>query len=181
MPQQNKLTRAVLHQVQDHLRCGNINKAKSLGFNEEELKVIRKLSSFQIDNIAASGLSVVRVEIDHPMFITLISRINDDEDREKQIDELLFLGASGEMMSEFFALSSIEVATRRSLLGIVSKKGRRVALYNNEKVGAEIYHAWVEKAKDPKCRHDLDALVYIAKNFNYGLAEIWGLVKSWCD
>lgn len=177
----NRVTRALLVQVQDHLKQGNINKAKSLGFTDDELRIVSRLSSSQIESISSSGLSVVRLEIDHNNFKSLINRVQEDEDREQLADQMLLLGASGLMMNDFFGLSSSEVASRRILLGITSKRGRRQALYNDEAAEKEMYQFWVSVAKNKKEKYDSDALIRLSNKFGKDLSEVWGLVKTWCD
>jgi len=177
----NRVTRALLVEVQNHLKQGNFNKVKSLGFTDDELRIVSRLSSSQIDSISSSGVSVVRLEIDHNNFKSLIARVKEDENREQLIDQMLFLGASGQMMNDFFGLSSSDVASRRVLLGITSKRGRRQALYNNEAMEKEMYQFWVSVAKNKKDKYDHDALISLSNKFGKDLSEMWGLVKTWCD
>jgi hypothetical protein len=177
----NSVTRALLVHVQENLKQGNINKAKSYGFSDEELRLVSNLSSSQIDSISSSGLSVVRLEIDHPNLKSLIGRVEEDEGREQLVDKMLFLGASGSMMNDFFGMSTSEVATRRILLGITSKRGRRPALYNNAEYEGDMYQRWIKVSKNKKDKYDTEALICLSEEFKKDLSEVWGLVKTWCD
>ncbi|CBV43916.1 DUF2857 domain-containing protein [Halomonas elongata] len=176
------LTLAVLNQAIGYLREGNMRRARALGFSDDELRELRRLSATDIEALSCDGPAVCRLTVDHEMLLIVMQRLIEDQDRETRIDRCLTLGASVTMMSTFFGLTGNDCATRRSLLGLPSRQGRLAM--PEEAVEHDAWHRWqsiCETPDQPRATEDLHGMMTLAEETQIPLAVIWHLVKAWAE
>ena len=177
------LNHALLNQALGYVREGNMRRARSLGFNDEELRELRRMSATELDALASEGAVICRLAVDHSMLMARIYRLTQDQDRESQIDRCLELGASVQMMADFFGLTGNDCSTRRALLGLESRQGRLAQPPEDEEHAA--WHRWqaiCPHASDPqRAAVDLQGMMALAEETRIPLAVIWHLVKSWAS
>lgn len=104
-----------------NIKEGNIHPCLKMGFSEEQLKAINNLSIDEIMDISNSVVSFAKVEINHETFWKLLAIAQANTQQRQIIDRALLLGASIEMLHQYFGLSTSEVSARRQLLGIEEK------------------------------------------------------------
>ncbi|MGR3807809.1 DUF2857 domain-containing protein [Pasteurella testudinis] len=180
MQNNNSLNQAILTQILNNLREGNIKPCLRLGFSEDELKEINQLSFDEIYDMTHTHVPFATVTINHEVFwkMVTLARVNSEERRI--IDRALMLGASIQMLNSYFGLTTSEVSSRRHLLGKEEPMGRKPAASEEQQEAA--WHLW-QIHKNPLDDHNtlagLEALMLIAEETDINLTEVWKLVTSW--
>lgn len=176
----SSLTHAILHQAIAFIRDGNMRRARALGFSDEELRELRRMTATDIDAISSDGPVVCRLAVDHEVLLVLIRRLTQDQDRDAMIDRALTLGASVQMMSEYFGLTGNDCSTRRQLLGLPSRQGRLAM--PGESAEHDAWHRWQQITDDPKVERslgDISGMMVLAEETGIPLAVVYTLIKRW--
>ncbi|EPC00564.1 hypothetical protein L861_06400 [Litchfieldella anticariensis FP35 = DSM 16096] len=173
------LNHALLTQVMALLREGNMRKALALGFSEDELRTLRRMRASEIESLACTGRVFARFSVDHQALKGILSRLDEDQDRESLIDRCLRLGASVSMMGTFFGLTTNDCASRRQLLGIEPRQGRLAMPSEGQEHDA--WERWQHIAPDPRDAEDVQGMITLASETGLPLAVIWHLVKQWAE
>lgn len=174
------VTLAILRQAITYVREGNMRRARALGFNDDELRELRRLSATDIDALATSNPVVCRLSVDHDLLAGVFRRLSSDMDREKTIDRCLELGASVLMMSSFFGLTGNDCSTRRALLGLESRQGRVAMPPESEEHDA--FRRWQDisaATNAPDAVDDIQGMIVLCEETCIPLGVVWQLVKNW--
>ncbi|RCV86893.1 DUF2857 domain-containing protein [Billgrantia montanilacus] len=175
------LTHALLAQAIGYVREGNMRRARALGFSDDELRELRRMSATDLASLASDGPAVCRLSVDHEMLLAIMRRLTQDQDRELQIDRCLALGASVQMMGDFFGLTGNDCSTRRSLLGLETRQGRLAMPAEEDEHDA--WHRWQQIAQEPqdpqRAPEDIRGMMVLAEETGIPLAVVWHLVKAW--
>ncbi|MEZ2743761.1 DUF2857 domain-containing protein [Halopseudomonas bauzanensis] len=174
------VTLAILRQAITYVREGNMRRARALGFNDDELRELRRLSATDIDALATSNPVVCRLSVDHDLLAGVFRRLSSDMDREKTIDRCLELGASVLMMSSFFGLTGNDCSTRRALLGLESRQGRVAMPPESEEHDA--FRRWQDisaATTAPDAVDDIQGMIVLCEETSIPLGVVWQLVKNW--
>ena len=176
------VTLAILRQAITYVREGNMRRARALGFNDEELRELRRLSATDIDALATSNPVVCRLSVDHDLLGGVFRRLSSDMDRERTIDRCLELGASVQMMSSFFGLTGNDCSTRRALLGLESRQGRVAMPTETEEHDA--FRRWQDISAAPTApdaADDIQGMIVLCEETCIPLGVVWQLVKTWAQ
>ncbi|MCE8014096.1 DUF2857 domain-containing protein [Billgrantia desiderata] len=175
------ISQAVIWTAIQHLRDGNVRRAKALGFTDDELRELRRMSATELDELAHDAHAVCRIALDHTMLLAKIRRITADKNREAQIERALRLDASTEMMTRWFGMSGNDCATRRILLGLVAKQGRRPEPTESEEHDA--WQRWQGITPQPddleRSLADISGMMTLADETGLSLSVLYGLIKRW--
>ena len=98
------------------------------------------------------------------------------------IDRMLRLGASNDMVSEFFGLTHQEVALRRRMLNLCPRKGRRPVLTEGQE--SALWEQWRSRMKARGIAlHDQAAMLNVAMDLaeahSLPLSVIWNAIREW--
>lgn len=163
-----------------NIKEGNIHPCLKMGFSEEQLKAINNLSLDEIMDISNSVVSFAKVEINHETFWKLLAIAQANTQQRQIIDRALLLGASIEMLHQYFGLSTSEVSARRQLLGIEEKMGRKAAASDEESTHIwEIWQRYKQRMESLDSQEGLERLCLIAEEGNMNLTVVWKLVSEW--
>lgn len=173
------ITLAILRQAIRYVREGNMRRARSLGFTDDELRELRRLSAIDVDALALDSPVICRLSIDHTLLQGIFKRVSSDIDRERTIDKCITLGASVQMMTRFFGLTGNDCSTRRVLLGLTTRQGR-VAM-PDEETEIQAFHKWQEISLEPTRIDDLPGMMALAEETGLSLNIVWQLVKNWAQ
>lgn len=174
------LNQAVIAQALHDLRNGQLRKAKSMGFQDEDLEALKHPAMASI--LANTNISWCSVAINRDVLRRLL-RQTDDLFREiGEVDRLLRLGASSDIISRFYGLTHQEVAVRRAAIGMPKRKGRHHVL--TEQQDAALWEAWSEKIKKQGIPlHDDTAMLALAADLaeamSLPLSVIWSSIRGW--
>lgn len=176
------VTLAILRQAITYVREGNMRRARALGFNDEELRELRRLSATDVDALATSNPVVCRLSVDHDLLGGVFRRLSSDMDREITIDRCLELGASVHMMYSFFGLTGNDCSTRRALLGLETRQGRLAM--PPETAEHDAFRRWQEICMAPadiRAAEDIQGMIVLSEETSIPLGVIWQLVKNWAQ
>lgn len=140
------LNLSILHMVHNSIIQGKINSLIEMGFTLEQLQRMKELSYAQIAHIADSKVPLISVHINTQMFDTLLARAQEHEDRLQLIDKSISLGASIEVLSKYFGLSTADISCSRKLKELSISKGRLRKPDENEK--KIIWEQWLSRKSD---------------------------------
>lgn len=174
------LNQAVIAQVLHDLRNGQLRKARSLGFSDEDLEALKNPATASV--LANAGISWCSVAVNRHVMRNLVGQVKDVERETLEVDRLLRLGASTELITRFFGLSHQEIGFRRAVLGLAGRKGRHPVL--TEQQDADLWEAWsAELKKRDVAKGDETAMLTVAADLaeatEIPLAVIWSAIQGW--
>lgn len=171
---------ALFNQALVFIREGDMRRARSLGFSDEELQRLSRLRASEIESLVHEFPAVARFELDHATFEAALRRIDRDQDRDGTVDLCIRHGASVQMLMAFFGLTPNDCSVRRTLLGVPSRQGRLPM--PEEAVEHDAWHRWQTISEDPlspSAADDIQGMLVLAEETGLPLAVIWALIKQW--
>lgn len=115
MPDPHPLNQAVIAQALHDLRNGQLRRAKSMGFDDTALEALKHPAMASL--LANATVKWCSVSVNQEVLHHLLSQVNDVTREIEEIDRLLRLGASTELISKFYGLTHQEIALRRDVIG----------------------------------------------------------------
>src|SRR5260370_36947112 len=117
------LNQAVIAQVLHDLRNGQLRRCPAMGFGEQELDALKHAALVSV--LANSKVSWCSVKVNRDVLLRLLRQGRDVEKEIETVDRMLRLGASTELVSQFYGLTHQEVALRREVFGLPKTQGSR--------------------------------------------------------
>ncbi|WP_025809775.1 DUF2857 domain-containing protein [Pseudomonas chlororaphis] len=176
------LNQAVIAQVLHDLRNGQLRRAKSMGFEDDDLNALKNPAMVSL--LANALVSWCSVLVNRDVLRHLLKQVEDDAKQIQDVDRLLRLGASTELISRFFGYTHQETAVRRSALGLPKRRGRHPVL--TEKQDTELWKRWSHQLKQLDVDRGDDAAMFIlaadlAEETELPLSVIWNAIRGWLD
>lgn len=180
MPAPHPLNVAVIAQALQAMRDGQLRRCQSMGFTPRALAALKQPATVSV--LANASVSWCTVKVNPEILHRLLNQVSEVEREIETIDRMLALGASTEMVSEFWGLTHQEVALRRQMLGLPLRKGRWTVLTEEQDV--QLYHLWSEGIKDRRIDVEDDAAMLalamdLAARQGIALTLVWGSIQSW--
>lgn len=174
------LNQAVIAQALHDLRHGQLRRCKAMGFGEDALEALKHPEMVSL--LVNASVSWCTVKVNGDVLQRLLHQARDVEEEIETVDRMLRLGASTEMVSQFYGLTHQEVALRRDMLGMPKRKGRWPVLTEaQEKAVWEHWHPHIKAASvDP--RDDMAMLglcMDTAEALHLPMAVIWSVMQAW--
>jgi hypothetical protein len=182
MSSPHPLNQAVIAAALHDLRNGQLRRARSMGFGNEELEALKYPALVNV--LMNASVSWVSVSVNRDVVLRLLSQVKDVEKEIATVDRMLKLEASTEMVSRFYGLTHQEIALRRDILGLPKRQGRHPVL--DETQDTDLWKRWkalaAERAVDTGDEVALlHAAMDLAEDIALPLAIVWGAIKSWAD
>ncbi len=178
------LNQAVISELLNHARRGEINYLYQFDFSEEEITEIENLSTFEICDICESTIPFAKISINHTAFWSLVTAAREKSRQRNMIDRALILGASTEILHKRYGHSSADISARRKLLGITEPMGRK--RNSSEEEELRIWEIWekqkesiLDMSKIDSSEEGLELMMFIAQETNISLTEVSRLVLQW--
>lgn len=176
------LNQAVIAQVLHDLRTGQLKRCESMGFTPDTLAAFKQPTT--ISMLANARVPWCSVRVNQSVLQRLLGQVRDVETEIAAIDRMLNLGASTEMMAEFYGLTHAEVALRRQVLRLPVSKGRRRVL--TESQDAALWTRWRDEVVQRELEVDntramLDVAMTLAEEKGVALCVVWSAVRSWIE
>lgn len=176
------LNQAVIAQALHDLRNGQLRRAKSMGFADEDLHALKHPAMASV--LANATVSWCTVMVNRDVLCRLLHQVDDVAGEVLRIDRFLQLGASTELISMFFGLTHQEIALRRSVIGLPKRRGRRPVLTEEQDV--DLWKRWsaATKAQQIALNDDLGMLniaADLAEATDLPLSVIWSALRGWID
>jgi Protein of unknown function (DUF2857) len=174
------LNQAVIAQAMHDLRNGQLRRCKAMGFSEQELDALKHPALVSI--LANSKVSWCTVKVNRDVTARLLRQRRDDEKEIATVDRMLRLGASTEMLSQFYGLTHQEVAVRREILGLPKRKGRWPVL--TEAQDTTLWERWQRCVKKQGIALDDDMAMLqltmdLAEELSLPVSVIWVAIHQW--
>ncbi|MCC4595473.1 DUF2857 domain-containing protein [Xanthomonas campestris pv. phormiicola] len=174
------LNQAVIAQALHDLRNGQLRRAKSMGFDDEDLDALKHPAMASV--LANANVSWCSVTINRDVLRRLLHQVDDVTREIEEIDRLLRLGASTELVSKFYGLTHQEIALRRSIIGLPKRKGRHPVL--TEVQDAELWNRWSATVKErgTSLADETGMLAIaadLAESMDLPISVIWSAIRGW--
>ncbi|CAJ9448367.1 Protein of uncharacterised function (DUF2857) [Burkholderia pseudomallei] len=174
------LNQAVIAQALHDLRHGQLRRCKAMGFGEQALEALKHPEMVSL--LANASVSWCTVKVNTEVLRRLLIQVRDVEQEIETVDRMLRLGASTEMVSQFYGLTHQEIALRRDMLGLPKRKGRWPVL--SEAQEKTVWEHWQPRFKaqgvDP---HDDMATLHLcmdtADALQLPMAVVWSVTQGW--
>ncbi|EPW2974724.1 DUF2857 domain-containing protein [Pseudomonas aeruginosa] len=176
------LNQAVIAQVLHDLRNGQLRRAKSMGFEDDDLNALKDPAMVSL--LANAMVNWCSVMVNRDVLRYLLRQVGDDARQIFEVDRMLRLGASTEMISRFFGLTHQETAVRRSVLGLPKRRGRHPVL--TEQQDGDLWRSWSRTLKDRGIDHKddegmLTIAADLAESTGLPLSVVWSAIRGWLD
>ncbi|WP_431819391.1 DUF2857 domain-containing protein [Burkholderia sp. F1] len=176
------LNQAVIAQVLHDLRNGQLRRAKSMGFEDDDLNALKNPAMISL--LANALVNWCSVVVNRDVLRHLLKQVDDDARQVHDVDRLLRLGASTELIGRFFGYTHQETALRRDVLGLPKRRGRHPVL--TEEQDADLWMRWSQQLKQRDVdRNDDTAMLVLAADLaeatGLPLSVIWNAIRGWLD
>ncbi|MBS0417999.1 MAG: DUF2857 domain-containing protein [Proteobacteria bacterium] len=180
MASPHPLNQAVIAQALHDLRNGQLRRALAMGFSESLLEALKEPTLVYL--LVNSKVPWCSVRVNSGLVQRLLEQMYTIKKEIETIDRMLRLGASTEMVSEFFAYTHQEVALRRKMLRLPDRKGRWPVL--NETQDSGLWERWQAELKSRRVSiEDNNAMLILgmdlAEETAVPLSVVWSSICSW--
>ena len=171
-----RVVSALLLDVIDNSRQGDIELAESLGLGIDTINMLHKLKPEQLHSLSKTymktkvGKSVLG--IDATTISNIINAAANESEMLDVLDEYIIHGASKRMVKDFFGIRSTQFAARKRILGVPTTRGRKKYITDDEK--REIYDAFTETKEPDERRKYLE----VAKKTNQSLHNVYVIIQE---
>lgn len=174
------LNQAVIAQALHDLRHGQLRRCKAMGFGDDALEALKHPEMVSL--LVNASVAWCKVQVNVDVLHRLLHQARDVEQEIETVDRILRLGASTEMVNQFYGLTHQEVALRRDMLGMPKRKGRWPVL--SEAQEKAVWEHWQPRIKaegvDP--RDDmamLELCMDTSETLNLPMAVLWNVMQGW--
>lgn len=188
---QQPLNQAIVHQVLHDLRNGQIRRCKAMGLGDEILKAFEKDKFISV--LLNAKISWCNVSINEDIVRRLLNQVDRADEEARLIDRALRLGASSGLITQLFGMTNGEIAYRRQVLDVPSRKGRWPVL--DEATEHALWDRWTFLSAEYRVDIEdamavLDVVILMAEEYAnlpladgsvVSLSQIWTLIQSWAD
>lgn len=176
------LNQAVIAQALHDMRNGQLRRAKAMGFDDEDLEALKHPALVSL--LINSSVTWCSVRVNSDVLNYLLNQVKNVAEEIEEVDRLLRLGASTELISKFFGLTHQEIALRRSVIRLPKRKGRYPVL--TEEQDTDLWHHWSARVKAQKIDLDDDTAMLalsadLAESTTLPLSVVWSSVRGWID
>jgi hypothetical protein len=180
MSRSHPINQAVIAQVLDDLRLGQLRRAKSMGFEECDLSAMRNPEKAAI--LANASVSWCSVLVNVPVLRSLLGQSVSSEQEYQEIERLLRLGASTKLIAEQYGLGTQDIAIWRNLVKNPASRGRPLNLSDEQ--SAELWQQFKALTRaqqtDPSDERALLALsADLAEQTHFPFVSIWRSIAKW--
>jgi hypothetical protein len=182
MARPHPLNQAVIAQALHDLRNGQLRRCLSMGFSAHALEALKQPTLVSV--LVNAKVAWCSVRVNSEVLQRLLEQVREVQKEIAAIDRMLRLGASSEMVSQFFALTHQEVALRRQMLGLPIRKGRWPVL--SEAQDANLWEQW-RAERETRCigledeAAMLELGMYLAEIHSLPLSVVWNSIRSWIE
>ncbi|RUS67444.1 hypothetical protein CUZ56_01389 [Saezia sanguinis] len=176
------LNQAVIAQVLNDLRNGQLRRCLSMGFSHEDIALLRQPELVSV--LLNTKVTWVNVVINVQIMRRLLTQAHNVEKEISLIDRLLVQNASSKMICEIFGLNQREVAFRRHLLGLTKKRGRWLEI--TERQEHALWRRWktlkdAEKLNVNDTFEMVKVCLTLAEESSLPIASIWPVMQEWIN
>ncbi len=142
------INEAILSQVLHHMRNGQLRRCIEMGLEPEILAQLQQPSVLSL--LLNTPVSWCNVTIDGDMVKKLLSGAQRSDEEVRMIERALRLGATTQMLQQFFGLSPQDVALQRLMIGVTARRGRWREF--SEEMDAQLWYRWTHLMQEHQVR-----------------------------
>ncbi|VUS42638.1 DUF2857 domain-containing protein [Klebsiella spallanzanii] len=163
------INQAVLSQVIQELKKGNVRYCEALGFNFDELSELNVLTLDELIYLSRSSVLFINISINHEILNKMIIKARQERVFQQIINKSIMLGGSISLINHYFGLPAAEISARRRLMNIKVRQGR------NQKPDVEdevnLWNRWQEiRVENINTIEALEAMMRLAEESMVSLA-----------
>ena len=171
------INQAVLSQVIQALKDGNVRYCEALGFDREELNELNALTFEELMHMGNTSAQFLKITINHDVLRKMLVQVRQEQKFQQLVGQAVQLGGSIALISRYFGIST-EISARRRLMGIHVRQGRNQA--PGEKEEAALWNRWQEiKVDNIDSIPALEAMMLLAQERSLSLTVVWNMIRQW--
>ncbi|VFS81230.1 Protein of uncharacterised function (DUF2857) [Salmonella enterica subsp. diarizonae] len=117
------INQAVLSQVIQALKDGNVRYCEALGFDREELNELNALTFEELMHLGNTSAQFLKITINHDVLRKMLVQVRQEQKFQQLVGQAVQLGGSIALISHYFGISTAEISARRRLMGIHVRQG----------------------------------------------------------
>jgi len=175
------------------MRNGQLRRCIDMGLEPEILAQLQQPSALSL--LLNTPVSWCNVTIDGNLVKKLLTSAQRSDEEVRLIERALRLGATTQMLHQFFGLSPQDVALQRLMIGVTPRRGRWREF--SEEMDAHLWYRWTHLMKEHQVELDdsiavLDIAMLVAEELqnpdendpeggaeSLSLAIIWHRIQGW--
>jgi len=188
------INEAILSQILHNMRNGQLRRCIEMGLEPEILAQLQQPSVLSL--LLNTPVSWCTVTIDGEILKKLLTGAERSNEEVRMIERALRLGATTQMLQQFFGLSPQDVALQRMIIGVTARRGRWREF--SEEMDALLWYRWTHLMSEHQVveLEDsvqlLDIAMLVAEELNspqgsdadegsesLSLAIIWNRIQTW--
>ncbi len=99
------------------IKSGNLRRCEALGLTDNEIRLLNSLTIEDLHYLSQSPVSIITCQIHRENLRLLLTRAKEVHRQNQMIERCLRLGASIDLLNQYFGMTSLEVSARRRLSG----------------------------------------------------------------
>lgn len=172
------INQAVLSQMIQELKDGNVRYCEALGFDREELNELNSLTFEELMYLGNTSAQLLKITINHDVLRKMLIQVRQEQKFQQIVGQAVQLGGSIALISHYFGISTAEISARRRLLGIHVRQGRNQVPGEEEE--AALWNRWQEvKVDNLDSIQALEAMMLLAQERSLSLTVVWNLIRQW--
>lgn len=172
------INQAVLSQVIQEMKEGNVRFCEALGFDYEELNELSSLSYEELMHLGSTPAQFLKITVNHDVLRKMLIHVRQEQKLQQLVNRAIKLGGSLALIRCYFGLPTAEVCARRRLKGIFIRQGRNQLPSEEEE--AALWMRWQEvKVEKLDSMQALEAMMLLAQEYSLSLNVIWNLIRQW--
>jgi hypothetical protein len=172
------INQAVLSQVVQELKDGNVRFCEALGFDRDELNELNSLTFEELMHLGSTSAQFLKITINHEVLRKMLIQVRQEQKFQQLVGQALLLGGSIALISHYFGVSTAEISARRRLMGIHVRQRRNQTPGEEEE--AALWRCWQEiKVDNLDSIQALEAMMLLAQECSLSLTVIWNLIRQW--
>lgn len=185
------INEAILSQILHNMRNGQLRRCIDMGLEPEILAQLQQPSVLSL--LLNTPVSWCTVTINGEIVKRLITGTQRSDEEVRMIERALRLGATTQMLQQFFGLSPQDVALQRLMMGVAPRRGRWREF--SEEMDTHLWYRWTHLMKEHQVELEdsislLDIAMLVAEELNapqetdepadsLSLAVIWSRIRTW--
>lgn len=179
------INEAVLSQVLDHMRTGQLQRCVEMGISPEVLSQIQHPTIMSL--LRNTPVNWVNVTVNNDIIERLLVSAARSEEETRLIERAIRLGATTNLLNTFFGLTPQESALQRTLIGVKPPRGRWPELTEDQ--DHHLWYRWTKLMEEHEVKISdslamLDIAMLVAEELltdGLTLAQVWSRITYWVE
>jgi len=180
MSRSHSLNQAVIAQVLEDMRHGQMFKSRRIGLEDKDLEAIQDATKACL--LASSSVQWCAVNVNLAVLRGLLKKIEQDRVEAEETARLLRLSASTKLLAQNYGLTSQEIAMWRGIVGVPAIRGRPHNL--PEEACDDLWQRFTTLLEASKADTDdekamIPIVANLAESTQHPFTSIWRLICEW--